>query len=462
MPSRRRHNTRQHQQGQQPRASPEQPEVHGQRIQEEQRRDHGRHQRNSPDDTRTGFLPAGSPDEVQRRLRLCNANVLELGSATMQGGDFDSPPHLIRITASQLTARSEEDKVTTAAAEAPPAQRLEVWGAEGSGNIGCSFCLHAPHGVAWPPPYGRGSFSMGDENLELGGAGAHSGGGQAPISPTWLSISGDEDWAAWSPRVCEASVSEGPLLRFEVVYLALSERPQEVRPHLGNVRLRIATVVRATFETCWRIESRRTILAHNAPWDPRRQLEPCEASNGTTDSAALHACCVAGPLRDPQGSLEEVKRSFQGLYTTDLPPWTSHGFVLANTLIGCRSRIISICLNGAAEEPIVREVQLEKPQAPSTPAEIKAAAAAASVGEMSLRDARGPWLLVHTSSPVHVPILVLAKLKESPLSEGTNARGDAVGPPLVAEIVGALCLRGPQNAFNEDVRDAKMWMTLHG
>ncbi|KAL8272873.1 hypothetical protein Esti_003182 [Eimeria stiedai] len=604
MPSRRRHSTRQPQQAQQPRGStPQQHQVQGQLFWEEQRQDHGQFSQNSSDDTRSMFSAAGLPGEVQRRLRLCNANVLDVGFARMQGGDFERRPTLIRISAfqkiserkrwlllswtptsqqaptgvpietpptlefishsgryvAQLTARLEEDKATSGTAEAPPAQRLEVWGAEGSGCIGCFFCLHAPHGVAWSPPYGRGSFCVNDENLfaytaevaspeskgpldgflykdiwgeqllnhskgrvfvgrlspsvlthieprdveasycqasfipdgsavvctelpagpyRLGlkfcvnrrssvvlawlsreglsrglvGRGALSGGDQAAIRPTWLSISGDEDWAAWSPRICEASGSEGPLLRFEVVYLALSKDPQEIRPHFGNVRLRIATIVRATSAACWGIESRRTILAPSAPWDPRRRLETCEVPNGSKGPAMLHSCCVSGPLRNTQGTSEELKRSFQGLCTMDLPPWRSHGFILANTMIGCRPRIISICLNGAAEGPIVREVQLEKPLGPSVPADIKAAAAAAAVGEMSLRDTRGPWMLIQTSSPVHVPILVLAKLKETPFSEGSNAKGDLVGPPLMAEIVDALCLRGPQSAFDGAVK----------
>ncbi|KAL8445954.1 hypothetical protein Emag_004919 [Eimeria magna] len=111
-----------------------------------------------------------------------------------------------------------------------------------------------------------------------------------------------------------------------------------------------------------------------------------------------------------------------------------------------------MCLRIAAEGPIVREVQLEKPQGPSVRAEVKAAAAAAAVGEMSLRDVRGPWMLIQTSSPVHVPILVLARIREAPFSERTNANDDVVGPPLVAEIVDALWLRGPQNAFDGAVK----------
>lgn len=41
--------------------------------------------------------------EVQRRLRLCNANVLDVTSARMYGGGTDDPPNFIRVFASQVS-----------------------------------------------------------------------------------------------------------------------------------------------------------------------------------------------------------------------------------------------------------------------------------------------------------------------------------------------------------------------
>lgn len=111
-----------------------------------------------------------------------------------------------------------------------------------------------------------------------------------------------------------------------------------------------------------------------------------------------------------------------------------------------------LCLRTAVTRPIVRRVLLEKPQSPSVPADIKAAAAAAAVGEMTLRDTRGPWMLIQTSSPVHVPLLVLAKLRTTSFTEDTDPEGDCWGPPLMADIVDAFSLRGPQDAF-EGVRE---------
>lgn len=80
---------------------------------------------------------------------------------------------------------------------------------------------------------------------------------------------------------------------------------------------------------------------------------------------------------------------------------------------------------------------------------MKAAVAAATVGDVLLRDIRGPWLLIQTSSPVHAPILAIAKLRELSFNEEEGSDGDSLGPPHVAEVVDAVSLRGgSQGAFN--------------
>lgn len=48
---------------------------------------------------------------------------------------------------------------------AAPLHRLEVWGAAGTGDLGCAMCLFAPHGIPWLSPYGGGCFCSQDENL---------------------------------------------------------------------------------------------------------------------------------------------------------------------------------------------------------------------------------------------------------------------------------------------------------
>ncbi|KAL8429111.1 hypothetical protein Efla_003164 [Eimeria flavescens] len=589
---------------QQPRSvSSEQQQDDGQHNHQEPRQRQQRPMRRASLKDAAPVCPVPLSDEVQRRLRLSNAYALEVASARMHGGDMESPPSLIRVSASQtildrkryirlawtpaaqqpptsvvletpsnleftspsgqyvahLTARPEEDKSSCggAASDAPPAQRLEVWGAEGSGSIGCCFCLTAPHGGAWSSPYGGGSFCACDENLfaytaeaasqdskhclngnlykdlwgeqlpnhsrgrvyvgrvfppflkcieprdceasycqasfipdgsalvctelpagpyrlglkfcinrpasvvlawfpletvpwKLIGRDAPRGRNVEPLFPAWLSISGDEDWAAWGARIYGISEVDGPLLRFEVVYLALSDDPKETRPHFGNVRLRLASVVRATPEAPWKVESRRTVLGPSAPWDPRRRLQPCETPNGDKALPVLRPRCVAGPMRETGFANDE--RRFAGLSTLELPQWTSPGFILANTPVGCMQTVFAIRLDGPAEGPIVRQVELEKPQGPSVPADFKAAAAAAAAGGMLLRHTWGPWLLIQTSSPVHVPILVLAKLRSTSLLEGCSTESDIVGPPLKAEIIDVLSLRGPYNAFDGAVK----------
>lgn len=67
---------------------------------------------------------------------------------------------------------------------------------------------------------------------------------------------------------------------------------------------------------------------------------------------------------------------------------------------------------------------------------------------MLLLDTRGPWLLIQTSSPVHVPVLVLAKLLATSFEDEKDQAENPWRGSLVAEIVGALSLRGTQDNFD--------------
>ena len=96
----------------------------------------------------------------------------------------------------------------------------------------------------------------------------------------------------------------------------------------------------------------------------------------------------------------------------------------------------------------MRRIQLERPQGPSVPGEITTGAAAAAVGDVLLRDVRGPWLLLQASSLIHVPVLLLAKLRSLTFPQEVDSSEDSLGPPLVADILDAISLRGPQEAFD--------------
>ena len=63
-------------------------------------------------------------------------------------------------------------------------------------------------------------------------------------------------------------------------------------------------------------------------------------------------------------------------------------------------------------------------------------------------------MLIQTSSPVHVPVMVLAKLRVDSFLEAVDPEGDPWGPPIIADIVDAFSLRGPQDAF-EGVRNSR-------
>ena len=130
---------------------------------------------------------------------------------------------------------------------------------------------------------------------------------------------------------------------------------QETRPHFGNARLRIATVIRSSPGAPWGVQSRRTLLSPTPPWDPRRVAECCEAPNGEGAPTECRSCCVAGPMRDTSSSTAGEHRAFGGLYCMDLPQWRSRGFFLANTLIGCRQSVIGVRTDETGEgRPSVR------------------------------------------------------------------------------------------------------------
>ncbi|XP_026190976.1 uncharacterized protein LOC34623061 [Cyclospora cayetanensis] len=306
------------------------------------------------------------------------------------------------------------------------------------------------------------------------------------IRPTWLQLSGKEDWAAWGARVCEAPASpREALLRFEVIYTSLTEDCRETRPHFGNTRLRVVTVIRASSLDPWRVEGRRTLLNPNPLADCKHLAGRCVASSEGCSPTESWSSCVAGPLREtetPTGGREV--RPFGGFCGFDLPPWRTQGFLLANTFIGCRQTVVAILTDergqgglgddglemcGArragmcavccvAEGPRVRQLQLNKSQGPSTSMEIKMAAAAAAVGDVSLWDVRGEWILVQTSSPVHVPALVLAKLRASASAKESCNEGDLMGSPIVADIVHAMVLRGPHEALDGAVNKLQLHM----
>ena len=97
----------------------------------------------------------------------------------------------------------------------------------------------------------------------------------------------------------------------------------------------------------------------------------------------------------------------------------------------------------------MRRVQFECAHGPNAPADLKAAAAAAAAGDVLLRDTRGSWLLVEASSPVHLPVLAVAKIKDPTVLEKPQDETDVLEPPVVAELLDAFSLRGGQEgAFN--------------
>ncbi|CDJ66733.1 acylamino-acid-releasing enzyme, putative [Eimeria necatrix] len=573
-------------------------------------------QQPSPKDTGLADAANGLAEEVHRRLRVCSANAIDVASAQMYGEGPDGCPTFVRCSGSQRVVDKKrrlliswapttqlpptaipvdsqpalefyspsgqfvaqvtsvpppENKGVSSGGgtSAAPLHRLEVWGAAGTGDLGCAMCLFAPHGIPWLSPYGGGCFCSQDENLLLyvaetpqkdacppldnylykdtwgeqllqhsrgrvvvgsitpptlvplqprqrsasyaqasfvpdgsavvcteipsepyrlglkfcinrrsavfladfptGGVaralralGASDKVPQGPLQPTWLRISDEEDWAAWEARICDLpSHPPGPLLAFEVVYLALSDDSKEKRPHFGNARLRVAIVARENPESPWVVKSRKTLVSPSPSSSfQSRHGKSSEASNGEFAPTTVQSVCVAGPQKESSSvAAAHSLKAFEGLCCTQLPPWRSRGFLVMNTFRGCRQTVVAIPTGLQAGEARVKRVQFEGAHGPKAPADVKAAVAAATVGDVLLRDIRGPWLLIQTSSPVHAPILAIAKLRELSFNEEEGSDGDSLGPPHVAEVVDAVSLRGgSQGAFNGAVKKLQLHM----
>lgn len=88
-------------------------------------------------------------------------------------------------------------------------------------RLGLRFCVNRRSAVF------LASFPVGGVGGALRNIGPQENGQQKPLQASWVRVSGDEDWAAWNPRVCESAAAlQGPLLSFEVAYLALADDPQ--------------------------------------------------------------------------------------------------------------------------------------------------------------------------------------------------------------------------------------------
>ncbi|CDI81805.1 acylamino-acid-releasing enzyme, putative [Eimeria acervulina] len=344
-------------------------------------------------------------------------------------------------------------------------------------RLGLRFCINRRSSV-W-----LASFMCGGVGQALRGINSKDKGPPKAILPSWICLSGEEDWAAWEPRVCEvAAESQGPLLSFEVAYLALANNPQETRPHFGNTRLRVVTVTRAGLGAPWAVTDRRTVVGlspqHPVGPPPQQQRQQPESKvlrateeemEAFPNSLQLACVCVAGPMRQPGPSGAHRLRAFQGLSCLRLPPWRSRGFLLTNTFIGCRQVVVAVSTDTANAEGVgcsaaagglaVRRVQFECAHGPNAPADLKAAAAAAAAGDVLLRDTRGSWLLVEASSPVHLPVLAVAKIKDPTVLEKPQDETDVLEPPVVAELLDAFSLRGgPEGAFNGAVKKLQLHM----
>ncbi|CDJ60557.1 acylamino-acid-releasing enzyme, putative [Eimeria maxima] len=489
MPGRRRHGkqhnkeTQQQQEQRQRCEQVQQPQTQHELQQPQLHQQNGR-QQELPNVTATASTAGGMEEEVQRRLHICSANAIDISVAQMFAKGPEGTPVLIRCTGTQAGSWRRLLYI----AEVPqkeagsPLDKFcykETWGEQlaqhsrgvasfvpdGSGII----CTELP-----PEPYRLGlrfcvnrrsavflaSFPVGGVGGALRNIGPQENGQQKPLQASWVRVSGDEDWAAWNPRVCESAAAlQGPLLSFEVAYLALADDPQETRPHFGNARLRVATLARDGVRAPWVVTGRRTVVSvspclHDGP--RAQQLQAKEKLNftgqheeGSLLSSLGNCICVAGPLRGGGLPRTPQLRTFQGLACYQLPPWRSRGFLLANTLIGCRQAVVAVCTGTEATGLGVRRVQFECVNGPNTPADVKVAAAAAAVGDVLLRDSWGLWLLVQASSPVHAPVLVVAKIKDQTVLDEPQDQTDPTGPPLIAELVDAFSLRGgPEGAFN--------------
>ncbi|CDJ36675.1 acylamino-acid-releasing enzyme, putative [Eimeria mitis] len=422
----------------------------------------------------------GLEEEVQRRLQACNANVVDVSAAQMFADSPDGVPSLIRCSGSQVVwwlslHQSLRIRRATAAhqQQGPPCTGLrllyiaETQQKEASSPFD-NFCYKDTWGEQLLQ-HSRGVVVVGSISPPALVPLQHRQRGVSCAQACFIPDGSGIVCTEMPPEPYRRGGPKGPSRRSgchsqgRMIGLP-GTLGYEKRPHFGNARLRVATVVREGPGGAWVVKSRRTVLSTNpSPRGGPSLQHPDSGKPHSTEhgGAELSCVCVAGPQRESATrNGGPPLRPFQGLACHQLPPWRSRGYLLATTFIGCRQTVIAVSTDTAASGVVVRRVQVECGTCPNGSADLKATVAAVgAAGDVLLRDTRGPWLLLQLSSPVHPPVLVVAKIKDEAVLKQPPDEKDPLGPPLVAEVVDAFSLRGaPDGAFDGAVKKLQLHM----
>ncbi|PFH38275.1 putative acylaminoacyl-peptidase [Besnoitia besnoiti] len=279
------------------------------------------------------------------------------------------------------------------------------WLSDGSGVIctnwdlepyclGLIYCMNRPSKLYLAQLSPTTAGSRGPEAGET----ADDGSAESQAECKWVQISGEEDFAAWSPSVLRDATKDDSNTQ-RVAYLSLEKGRPETLPHMCAPRIKALTLRRDDASSAWKVVARET-LAEPLAIEP--SVEP------------LWSCS---------------QTAYSGTYTDRLGPWVHEKFLFVNTFIGARQAVVVVDTHG---EGCLGEVHFD-----STSLQLRALSKLADVGQtcssfsLRLHDITPDWLLLEASSLAETPRLLLAKLSLSSSGLGVDA-----------SLAGSICLGG--------------------
>nr|CEL70674.1 TPA: Peptidase, S9A/B/C family, catalytic domain protein, related [Neospora caninum Liverpool] len=230
---------------------------------------------------------------------------------------------------------------------------------------------------------------------------------ESTVECEWIQISGDEDFAAWSPTVLHTRDGSDPNTQ-RIAFLCLEKDKPETLPHMCAPRIKAVTLRRKNACSSWEVVERQTL-----------------------------AQAVSVP---PQSESLFSRQSvpYTGIYTDRLGPWVHNDFLFLNTFVGARRTVVVVDAHGGG---CVGELCLEEEALRAKPCAASKVEASCPPGSILLHDVTSDWLLLESSSARHIPRLMLAKLLLSP----SGAQSPQSGRGFHIRVAGSVSLGGPSD-----------------
>ncbi|EPT24889.1 acylaminoacyl-peptidase, putative [Toxoplasma gondii ME49] len=198
----------------------------------------------------------------------------------------------------------------------------------------------------------------------------------------WIELSGDEDFAAWSPTVLLDHPDADRNVQ-RIAFLALEKDKPETLPHMCAPRVKAVTLRRENAFSRWEVVERQTL-----------------------------AEAVSLPQGEETSLFSTGSVPYSGIYTDRLGPWVHKDFLFLNTFIGARRTVVILSAYG---EGCFGELRLEGDSLrvkKGSPPENQQDLSCPGVS-LFLHDVAPNWLLLESSALDTPPQLVLAKLEIS-------------------------------------------------